>query len=116
MANDAAIMRLDELAKLGACKTLTLDNGSENAGFNELEKRLNIDTYFCDPYCSWQRGSVENINGILRRFFPKKTDFKKVSAQQIQYVQDWFNNRPMKVLAFKTPNEVFDELMAQNSS
>jgi IS30 family transposase len=57
-----------------------------------------------------EKGTVENINGLIRRFFPKKTDFDLVSDAQLQYVEDWINNRPMKILNFKTPNEKFKEL------
>ena len=84
--------------------SLTLDNGVENA----RHKELNVDTYFCDPYSSWQKGSVENAIGLLRRFIPKKADLKDFSQEQIQSFVDTLNNTPMKVLGFKTPNQVFD--------
>ena len=67
-------------------------------------------TYFCEPYSAWQKGTVENINGLIRRFFPKKTDFDFISDAELQFVEDWINNRPMKVLNFKTPNERYQEL------
>ena len=90
-------------------QTLTFDHGSENAKFELLEKRLQITTYFCDPYASWQRGTVENGNGFLRRYFPKKTDFRFVSQKQLTNVETIHNNRPMKCLGGRTPNEVFFE-------
>ena len=54
-----------------------------------------------------EKGTVENINGLIRRFFPKGTNFDKISKEEIAYVENWINNRPMKILGFKTPNEVF---------
>lgn len=84
--------------------SLTLDNGVENARY----KDLNVSTYFCDPYSSWQKGSVENAIGLLRRFIPKKADLKDFSEKQIQEFVDTINNTPMKALGFKTPNQVFD--------
>ena len=58
-------------------------------------------------YHSWEKGTVENINGLIRRFFPKGTDFDRITTEEIAYVEDWINNRPMKILGYKTPNEVF---------
>ncbi len=84
--------------------SLTLDNGVENTRYKEL----NISTYFCDPYSSWQKGSVENAIGLLRRFIPKKSDLKDFSQDKIQSFADTINNTPMKVLGYKTPNQVFD--------
>lgn len=84
--------------------SLTLDNGVENARY----KQLNVPTYFCDPYCSWQKGSVENGIGLIRRFIPKKSDLKDYSQEQIQSFADTINNTPMKVLGYNTPNQVFD--------
>lgn len=84
--------------------SLTLDNGVENA----RHKDLNVRIYFCDPYSSWQKGSVENGIGLIRRFIPKKSDLKDYSHQQIQSFADTINNTPMKVLGYKTPNQVFD--------
>lgn len=60
-----------------------------------------------DPYSSWQRGTNENTNGLVRQYFPKKTDFSVLSDEDVQRVADRLNNRPRKCLAFRTPNEVF---------
>ena len=76
----------------------------------KINKTLNIKSYFCKPYSAWEKGTVENINGIIRRFFPKGTDFGKISSEQIKYVENWINNRPMKVLNYLTPNEKFAQL------
>ena len=87
-------------------KSVTLDNGSEN----HLHYKLNgvgIKTYFADPYSSWQRGSNEYHNGLLRRYFPKKTDFTKVTQKDIDECVWEINNRPRKCLGFYTANEVF---------
>jgi len=86
--------------------TLTLDNGVEFHGHQEIAKKADIDVFFADPYASYQRGSNENGNGILRRFLPKKSDFSKVTAQQLRRIIEKINNRPMKVLGWKTPYEV----------
>ena len=74
-----------------------------------------MQSFFCNPYSSWEKGTVENINGLIRRFFPKGTDFDKITDEQIQQVEDWINNRPMKVLGYKSPNEKYAELQ-QNLS
>jgi len=89
--------------------TLTLDNGGENARHFQLEERLKLQVYFCHPYASWERGSIENANGFLRRYFPKGTDFRNVSSQQIAAVVAKHNHRPMKCLKGRTPFEVFME-------
>ena len=84
-------------------KTITTDNGSEFLDFESLEKSCKRDEkrfkmYFAHPYSSWERGSNENANGIIRRFFPKGTDFSKVSLKRIQAVEDWMNNYPRRIL------------------
>lgn len=90
-------------------KTLTRDRGKENFGYEELEKKLNISCYFARAYCSQDRGSNENTNGLIRRFFPKKTDFAKVSDQEIRQVEYLLNTRPRKRHGGKTPLEVLLE-------
>ncbi len=91
-------------------KTLTRDRGSENLGYIEIEKKLEIKCYFAHAYHSWERGSNENLNGLIRRFLPKGTDFREVSEQQIKYIEHLLNSRPRKRLAWKTPYEVFYEM------
>jgi IS30 family transposase len=88
-------------------KTMTYDNGVEMAKHKEFTKETGIKVYFADPYASWQRGINENTNGLIRRYFPKRTDFNKVTSKQLQYVQDKLNNRPRKIINYKTPNEIF---------
>lgn len=91
-------------------KTLTRDRGSENLGYRELEEKLGIRCYFANAHHPWERGSNENTNGLIRRFFPKKTDFRTITDIQIQRVEYLLNSRPRKRLGFKTPYEVFYEL------
>lgn len=90
-------------------KTLTRDRGSENLGHLELEKELNIKCYFAHAYHSWERGANENLNGLIRRFLPKGTNFKTVSEEQIKHIEYLINSRPRKRLGWKTPYEVFYE-------
>ena len=87
-------------------QTLTVDNGKEFAGFKDMEKSVGLRCYFADPYSSYQRGTNENTNGLLRQFFPKGTDFKKVSDVELDKAVALINNRPRKCLNYRTPNEV----------
>ena len=86
--------------------TMTTDNGKEFALFKELEKSLGLTVYFAHPYTSWERGLNENTNGLIRQYFPKKTDFAKVSHQAVAEVEWKLNNRPRKCLGYRTPEEV----------
>lgn len=89
-------------------KTLTLDNGSEFADHHRMTEALSMTTYFCDPYCSGQRGTNENTNGLIRQYFPKKrADFSKVTQRTLNQVVEQLNNRPRKRLGYRTPAEVF---------
>ena len=88
-------------------KSLTYDNGLENTLHEETNKKLGTKSYFCNPYHSWEKGTVENIIGIIRRFYPKKTDWEKISQWDLNKVARYINNRPMKILGFKTPYQVF---------
>jgi IS30 family transposase len=85
----------------------TLDNGTEFCKWEKVVENIGLDIYFARPYRSSERGTKERMNGFVRKFFPKKTDFDLISDHQIQVVQDWINHRPMKVLDFRTPHEVF---------
>jgi len=89
-------------------KTDTFDNGWEFTQWEKIKNEFWMQIYFTHPYSSWEKGTVERINGFIRHFFPKWTDFTTVTDEQIQYVEDWINNRPMTCLNFKTPNEVFE--------
>ena len=87
--------------------TITSDNGIEFTRHQTIAHVLDADFFFADPYSSWQRGTNENTNGLVRQYFPKKTDFTVLSDSDIKLVTDRLNNRPRKCLGFRTPNEVF---------
>jgi IS30 family transposase len=93
-------------------RTLTVDNGPENKGLHQLEQIYpGFNVYYCDPYCAMQRGSVEQSNGEFRWYYPKGTDFKNVSPQEIWEVQDKLNRRCMDCLDGKTADEVFQHAL-----
>lgn len=87
--------------------TLTTDNGKEFYRHTKISKALKANVYFCRPYHSWEKGLNENTNGLLRQYFPKQTDFRNISHQEIQRVQDELNNRPRKTLGYQTPSALF---------
>jgi transposase, IS30 family len=82
-------------------KTITRDNGTENALHNET----GIPSFFCDTYCSWQKGGVENLNGLIREYFPKKSNLDNIEESYVYEIQEKLNNRPRKALNYLTPNE-----------
>jgi len=92
-------------------KTLTLDNGSENALFKKLEDQLSFSVYFAKPYASWERGTNENTNGLIRRYFPKGTNFLEVTESALENVINLLNHRPRKCLNYRTPFEVFNSVL-----
>ncbi len=102
---DAVISRLQNLPEK-ARRTLTVDNGTENARHEEITGAIGTRCYFARPYASWQRGSNEQVNGMVRRYFPKGTDFGKITDKQVAWVESKINNRPRKCLGYKTPSEV----------
>jgi len=102
----ALINVLQSLPKT-ARKTMTYDNGGEFQDFARLEEALEMETYFCDPHSPWQRGSIENSNGLLRRDMPRKTDITAYSAQDINDITWAVNSTPRKCLGYKTPAEAF---------
>lgn len=92
-----------------ARRSTTLDNGRETHLHFKLRDKLDMQTFHADPYSSWQRGTNENCNGLLRCYFPKGTDFTKVTDQELKDVVWELNNRPRKILQYKTAQEVFNE-------
>ena len=90
-------------------KSLTTDNGSEFMEYDKLCRSIHggsrFHVWYCHSYSAWEKGSVENHNRMIRRFFPKGTDFSKISKKRIAAVQDWMNNYPRKILQWQTPNE-----------
>ena len=89
--------------------TITADNGSEFAKHEIIAKELDIDFYFAEPYKSWQRGSNENLNRLVRQYFPKGTDFNKVDPDYINFVENQINQRPRKRFGFLSPIEMFNQ-------
>ena len=87
--------------------TITSDNGREFAGHEGIAKTLKADFYFAHPYSSWERGTNENTNGLIRQYFPKNRDFTTITQKEIDHAMNRLNNRPRKRLGFKTPNQVF---------
>jgi IS30 family transposase len=87
--------------------TITSDNGKEFAGHEEIASKLKADFYFAHPYASWERGTNENTNGLIRQYFPKNRDFTTITQQEIDMAMDRLNNRPRKRLGYKTPSQVF---------
>ena len=92
-------------------RTLTYDQGQEMAHHKLFTKDTNITVYFAHPHSPWERGTNENTNSIIRRFYPKGTDFSKISEAKLKEVQELINDRPRKVHDFYTPNEVFHKLL-----
>jgi IS30 family transposase len=102
---EAAVCKMSHLKP--KIKTITFDNGLEFANHGVIAKGLEADIYFAHPYASWERGINENTNGLIRQYFPKGTDFSKVSDADIQHAMNRLNNRPRKTRGGKSPNELF---------
>lgn len=94
------------LIKKHHIKTISADNGTEWHGFREIEKETNIPFYFAKPYHSWERGTNENTNGLIRQYFPKSNSLESTTQRECDDVALKLNSRPRKILNFKTPNEV----------
>ena len=92
-----------------ARQSLTMDNGSENQDWSGIEKKTGLKCFYANAYHSWERGTNENTNGLIRDFFPKKTDFTLISNEEIQKVEYLLNTRPRKRLNWSTPLEVFSK-------
>lgn len=95
--------------------TITSDNGKEFTNHKAISEALNIDFFFAKPYHSWQRGANENLNGLVRQYFPKKTNFEIIDKQQIKHVVNKLNNRPRKRYAYLNPMEKFSEFITLNT-
>jgi IS30 family transposase len=100
-------LKLFEPVKSTFRKTMTFDNGREFCGHEKLSKSIQIETFFANPYHSWERGLNEHTNGLIREFYPKSTNFKIVKEDKFQKVLNLINNRPRKSLDYRTPYEVF---------
>jgi len=108
---NAVINRL-KILPVQARRTLTLDNGTENAQHQKITASIGIDCFFANPYASWERGTNENLNGLVRWYLPKGTDFRKISETEIARIESLINNRPRKCLGFRTPLEVASACVA----
>jgi IS30 family transposase len=107
----AVIRRLRPLPQR-ARRTLTLDNGFEHTRHERIAKAIGVRCYFCHPYSAWERGTNENRNGLVRHYFPKGTDFARLTRAEIERVESAINDRPMKCLGYKTPNEAASRFVA----
>ncbi|MCX6716152.1 MAG: IS30 family transposase [Candidatus Taylorbacteria bacterium] len=92
-------------------KTVTLDNGPENRDWKSIESEIGIKCYMAHPYHSWERGTNENTNGLIRDYFPKKTDFSIISDDEVRFVEDELNSRPRKRLGWKTPLQAWSDAL-----
>lgn len=90
-------------------KSITMDNGTENTYHRQIARQLNRQTYFCNPYHSWEKGSVENVIGLVRQYLPKGTDLAEITQGELSWIAWQLNNRPRKKLGYHTPSEVFEK-------
>lgn len=104
--NYEVLASLKEKFPANFTKSITFDNGPENANHLQLKYDHNIKTYFCDIYSSWQKGGVENLNGLLRQYLPKRINPNTISNEYIRNIQELLNERPRKKLGYLTPAEV----------
>lgn len=104
-ATISAIQRRMGVLPMETKKTMTFDNGPENRDWKLFEEKTNIKSYFAHPYHSWERGTNENTNGLIREYFPKKTDFTQIPDEEISKVEYDLNTRPRKRLNWSTPLE-----------
>lgn len=102
---EQALRKTIDTLPLPFFKTITFDNGSEGASHTNLRRDYDIKTFHCDAYASWQKGGVENLNGLIRQYIPKGSDISQLTNQQIYDIQEALNNRPRKSLNFLTPNQ-----------
>ena len=94
-------------------KTITVDNGTEFSDYSGIEKSVyggnRTKLYYCHPYSSWERGTNENTNRMVRRQAPKGTSFENISEEDVQQIEDWVNKYPRKIFGYVTAAELFDE-------
>lgn len=109
--SNAIIARMKRLPKR-LRRSITYDNGHENVMHEKVNKALGMKSYFCAPYHSWEKGTVENTNGLIRRYLPKGTDFGTIKKSEIHQIENALNKRPRKCLRYKTPLEVLERQVA----
>ena len=110
-SRESAVVTQGMLHSLRPCRdkveTMTFDNGKEFARHAHLAEQLQAKAYFAHPYHSWERGLNENTNGLIRQYFPKGSDFSKLTPKEVQRVETLLNSRPRKCLAYQTPHDIF---------
>jgi IS30 family transposase len=106
----AALTRLFQSIPGSLRRSITYDNGGENAEHLTLNEDFGLCSYFCEPYHSWEKGTVENTNGLIRRFISKKVQLDTLSLTRIVQLENWLNDRPRKILNYQTPREVFQDM------
>ncbi len=107
---DAIIKELSKLPR-GAVKSITCDRGSEFSRWRTIEEKLNCNVYFADPYCAWQKGTNENLNGLLREFYPKGRSLERINETKLKKNLAFINARPKKVLGYLKPVDLFNEFI-----
>lgn len=90
------------------CESLTVDNGTENIEHEKISKTLDLSVFFCHAYHSWEKGSNENLNGLVRKYLPRGTDLSQISQEDLDDIAEELNSRPRKILGFYTPKEVLE--------
>ena len=107
-----ALKEFMQSVHLKAIKTITCDRGKEFSGYKEIEALFNTEIYFTDPYCAWQKGTVENINRQLRRYYAKSTDLSAIDTEELKVNVQKINQQPKKVLEWKRPIDEYERLLA----
>lgn len=119
-SKDAEIVKIATIKLLENWKpflnTITSDNGKEFSKHQDIATTLDVEYYFANPYCSWERGANENLNGLVRQYFPKGSDFSLITAEQVDIVVEKLNNRPRKRHQFNSPNEVYLQKLNNNQA
>lgn len=110
---EAAISQSIESLPGELFKSITWDNGKEGVCHTKIRDNYNIDTFFCDPYSSWQKGGVENLNGLIREYLPKDSNMATITDEDIYRIQEILNNRPRKKLRYRSPNQILAAITNQ---
>ncbi len=108
---DALVLSLQDLPQ-ALRKSIPYDNGTENVRHGAINQALGTASFFCQPYSRWEKGSVENVIGLIRRTYPKKTDWNLISQSDFDTIQFRLNNRPKKCLNFLSPAEAYAVALA----
>lgn len=111
-SSDGTLKGIMNLLRGMEVRTITYDNGLEFARHGLINELLECESYFCKPYHSWEKGGVENYNGLVRQYFPKGHDFRTITQERLQEVQEEINDRPRKVHGYRAPNDFLDQLWA----